>query len=166
MPDFSLIAKVTGGIVAGLFLAWVVWRIIRRRSRVTPVERARDDFLALRPRLQAAFFARAAASGRPRGLRWKQCDFDEQVFFVRDRGTQNLAALVGVTISFEAIPGGPMEDVPAVGNLRSATALFVHTPQGWRTEGRALFNMEPQDAIARPEWQLEAIPDDQQKEKP
>jgi hypothetical protein len=60
-----------------------------------------------------------------------------------------LYALNGATISFEAIEGGGMEDVEAVGNLRSATAVFVYRDGEWTTDGRVIFNLEPAEAIER-----------------
>ena len=59
-----------------------------------------------------------------------------------------LQAFVAVTISFEAIEGGPMEDVEAVGNLRAATAVFYFSGGAWHTDGRAIFNLNPTEAIA------------------
>jgi hypothetical protein len=52
-----------------------------------------------------------------------------------------------VTIAFEAVTGGPMEDVEAVGNLRAATAVFHFHDGRWHTEGRAMFNLNPTEAI-------------------
>ena len=46
------------------------------------------------------------------------------MIYVRDRQHGQIAALVGVTIQFEAVPGGDMEGLPAVGNLRNASAVF------------------------------------------
>ena len=66
----------------------------------------------------------------------------------RQRETGELCALVGVTISFEAIVGGGMEEVEAVGNLRSATAVFRVVDGRWQTDGRAIFNLNPIEAIA------------------
>ena len=40
-----------------------------------------------------------------------------------------------------------MEDVEAVGNLRSATAVFAHRRGAWTTEGRVVFNLEPNEAL-------------------
>ena len=64
-------------------------------------------------------------------------------------GHARLYALVAATISFEAIEGGGMEDVEAVGNLRSATAVFLHRDRQWTTDGRVIFNLEPAEALAR-----------------
>ena len=69
---------------------------------------------AQRERLEAKFFQLAAASGRPRGLEWTGCDFDDDVVYARDRRSGELCALVAVTIRFEAQEGGGMEDVEAV----------------------------------------------------
>ena len=69
--------------------------------------------------------------------------------FAVDDATGDLIALVAATVSFEAIEGGGMEDVEAVGNLRSATAVFMHRGAGWITDGRVIFNLEPPEALAK-----------------
>jgi hypothetical protein len=125
--------------------AWALLRVARRRRRAA----ARQKFLARRTEYERAFFAAASASGKPRGLRWKECRFDDGALFARDRATGEQIALVGVTISFEAIEGGDMEDVEAVGNLRCATAVFNHKGREWTTTGRAVFNLEPREVLDR-----------------
>jgi len=67
----------------------------------------------------------------------------------RDLATGELLGLVGVTIRFAAVPGGGMEDVEAVGNLRAATAVLSWTDYHWATAGRAIFNLEPHDVLER-----------------
>src|SRR6516164_5292337 len=42
-------------------------------------------FLQQREHLEAAFFAAACASGKPRGLRWKDCEWEDEVAFARER---------------------------------------------------------------------------------
>ena len=79
--------------------------------------------------------------------------------FARDRESGNMTALVSVTISFVAIEDGGMEDVEAVGNLRAATAVFFLKDQRWETLGRAIFNLEPTEAIQRFQHTLEQIRD-------
>ena len=56
-------------------------------------------------------------------------------------------ALVGVTISFEAIEGGDMEGLEAVGNLRNASAVFFYQDGQWQTGGRVIFNLNPDEAV-------------------
>jgi hypothetical protein len=112
------------------------------------MDRLRREFHTRRERLEMRFFEMAASSGKPRGLRWKSCEFADQVAYARDRQTGDLHALVSVTIAFEAIEGGEMEFVEAVGNLRYATAVFRHHRGTWCTDGRAIFNLNPAEAIA------------------
>ena len=126
------------GAVAGLF-----WR----RTRAPRIDRAKRDFHAQREQLEAKFLELAGASGKPRGLTWEECDFDNSVAYVRDRKTGQLSALVSVTIRFSAVEGGGMEDVEAVDNLRAATGVFQWKSDRWNTEGRALFNMNPLQAV-------------------
>jgi hypothetical protein len=124
------------------------FRPLRRLGREMIAARGREAFRLQRGRLEGRFFDAAAATGKPRGLRWKQCTFEPTLELVRERGTGALLALVPVTIAFEAIEGGPMEGVEAVGNLRSATAVFTYTRGHWETAGKAVFNMNPAETIA------------------
>jgi hypothetical protein len=139
----------------GLILLALVLRL-RRIPRPSAAE-LQKRFLQQREHLEAAFFAAAAASGKPRGLRWKDCEWENDVAFARERQTGRLTALVAVTISFEAIEGGEMEGVAAVGNLRSASAVFVFDTGRWRTTGRAIFNLSPAEAIEHLKGQYERL---------
>ncbi len=130
---------------------------LRARRERGEAERARRDFRRQREVLEARFFDLAAASGKPRGLRWVDCDWLDAVTFARDRKTGLLAAFVAVNISFEAIEGGDMEDVAAVGNIRDAAAVFHYQHGTWGTGGRALFNMNPADALERLQNQFEPV---------
>jgi hypothetical protein len=146
------------GVIASLLvIIAVVWRPIRNFRRQAQLARARKDFHRHRERLEAKFVELAAASGKPRGLRWTNCDFEDDVAYARDRRTRELAAFVGVTISFEAVEGGGMEEVEAVGNLRAATAVFRCANQRWYTDGRAVFNLNPTEAIAHFHDDLEIV---------
>ena len=108
------------------------------------VERARELFRLQRERLEAQFIKAAAATGKPRGLTWKDCQWEDVALFARDRENGQIAALVGVTIQFEAVAGSDMEGLPAVGNLRNASAVFFFNKGHWSTVGRAVFNMNPE----------------------
>jgi hypothetical protein len=127
---------------------YFVRRPLRRRRLAAEYAHARQDFHHKRERLEAKFFQLAGACGKPRGLRWTGCDFENDVAYARDRQTASLCAFVGVTISFEAVVGGGMEDVEAVSNLRAATAVFRYEQGRWGTDGRAIFNLNPTEAIA------------------
>ncbi len=141
---------IVGAFVLSLAVAaGLLWRPMRKAWSAPDLEKCQRDFHLQRERLEHRFFELAAASGKPRGLRWADCDFADDVTYARDRGLRGeLQAFVGVTIRFEAIEGGPMEDVEAVGNLRAATAVFRFDGTLWRTDGRAIFNLNPAEAIA------------------
>jgi hypothetical protein len=144
---------VIGTVAAGLVL-FLLWRV---GARAGSLERARTLFQAQRPQLEASFLAAAAASGKPRGLRWVGCEWEPGAEFARERATGRLAALVGVTIRFEAVEGSDMEGLAAVGNLRNASAVFFFHAGRWHTTGRAVFNLNPDEALAHFRNQYERL---------
>jgi hypothetical protein len=114
--------------------------------------RAQRLFFQQRRLLQEEFLLAATATGKPRGLRWKACDWgaDAAPAFARARGSGQIVAFVPVTIQFEAVEGSDMEGLPAVGNLRNASAVFAFFGRdGWRPTGRALFNLNPDEVLTR-----------------
>jgi hypothetical protein len=136
-------------------LAWLsspfrAWR--RRRN-----ERAIHAFRLQREQLELQFLRQAQALGKPRGLRWVDCDWLDTVTFGRDLKSGMLTAFAGINIRFEAIEGGDMEGLEAVGMVRDAAALFHYQRGRWGTGGRALFNMNPADALAHFKGQFEPI---------
>lgn len=137
------------GLVVLLGLAAVLYRPLRTRFREREANEAVARFRLQREQLEAKFFDLAGMQGKPRGLRWLNCDWQNEVTFARAIDTGLLTAFVAVNISFEAIEGGDMEDVDAVGTVRDAAALFHYQNGRWGTGGRALFNMNPHDALRR-----------------
>ena len=129
----------------------------RRRRQERTLAAARQLFHLRREWLEAKFVDLAQKSGRPRGLLWKDVEFENSESLARDRHSNQLQALVGVTIRFEAIPGGDMEHVEAVGNLRAATAVFRFDDGEWKTSGRAIFNLSPVEAIKHLSGELETV---------
>lgn len=144
-------------IIVFVVVAWLMWALLRPALFRRRIERARRQFARNRDVLEQAFFAAASTSGKPRGLNWTQCAFQPEVLLARDRANGDFLGLVGVTIGFEAIAGGDMEEVEAVGNLRAATALFTYGGGEWTTQGRAIFNLEPRDVVERYQDKLDAI---------
>jgi hypothetical protein len=136
---------------------WLVWALARPGLFARRVARASKAFARQRQRLEHEFVAAAAATGKPRGLAWKECGFQPGVVLARDRANGEFVGLVGVTISFEAIEGGGMEDVEAVGNLRAGTAVFNWNGREWTTQGRAVFNLEPREVVERYRDSLDPI---------
>jgi hypothetical protein len=141
----TVAALVALGLLAKPLLGW-----LQRRE----VVRAVAEFRRHRKVLEAKFFDLAGSLGKPRGLRWVRCDWQKDVTFARDVRTRLVTAFVGVEIAFEAIEGGDMEDVEAVSTIRDASAVFHYQAGQWGTGGKALFNMNPRDAITRLEGQF------------
>jgi hypothetical protein len=139
-----------------LVALWIS-RPLHTLGRAVQVERARELFMLQRERIEAEFLPAAAASGKPRGLHWKKCSFESHLELAREKETGRLVALVPVTIQFEAVEGSDMEGLPAVGNLRSASAVFFFQRGQWKTYGKAVFNLSPQEAIAHFHNQYERV---------
>jgi hypothetical protein len=123
------------------------WFLSRRVSPQAMLAHGRYRFQQERMRLELLFFQAASVSGKPRGLRWRECQWSDLIEWVRDKQTGQMLAFVGVTISFEAIEGGDMEGIEAVGNLRNASAVFHFQDGQWQTSGRAIFNLNPDEAL-------------------
>ncbi|MEM8945135.1 MAG: hypothetical protein AAGD11_08125 [Planctomycetota bacterium] len=140
-----------------VFVAQLLWRRWRTAQQAAKRKLATLEFEGLREGLQSEFLQAAAATGKPRGLRWKNCELHNGVLFATDRANDDLYALVATTVSFEAIEGGGMEDVEAVGNLRAATAIFIHRGGQWTTDGRVVFNLEPQQALEHYQESLQSL---------
>lgn len=135
--------------LSGLALGGI-WLAIRPQFRIHfATQTAKQEFLAKREQVQAAFFDQAAASGKPRGLRWVRCDWSEEILIARHRESAELAGFVELTIRFDAVPGGEMEDVEAVHNLRLATAIFHFRDGAWQSDGEAMFNHAAREAVGR-----------------
>jgi hypothetical protein len=143
--------KVAAFVLAGIILVWLARNWWQRRSRAQQYilfQRAVEEF----PRqadLTERFLIAANATGKPRGLRWTSCELQGQPIFATNEATNEIFGLSGATIGFEAIPGGDMEEVEAVGDIRYVTAIFQFRNGEWQTDGRAIFNLEPAQALAR-----------------
>ncbi len=159
MWDNWLVFVVAGGFLAGIFamIGVAFWPAWQKRRTAALLARGRASFHLRREWLEARFLPLAEQSGKPRGLRWSNCEFDDDVAFARDRRSGRPRALVAVTIAFEAIPGGGMEEVEAVGNLRAATVVFRLDGPEWETDGKACFNLSPAQTIDYYQNELETV---------
>lgn len=116
---------------------WFFQRRLRRLDR---------QFVIRQEELQRAWFEKASSSGRPRGLRWEGSQWLGARVLLRERQTGHWWMLSGVNLSFSAIPGGGMEEVAAVSQLKEGCAVFVWNGSGWEPSGRTLFNLDPAGA--------------------
>ncbi len=145
--------------LAGLGLSVSLHRGIQRRKARVVLDQRRLIFMKDRESLQQQYFEQVSTSGKPRGLEWVRCEFESEVIFARDRHHGQMRALVGVTIQFEAVEGGDMEEVEAVGNLRAGTAVFLNDGEQWFTDGRILYNLDPDQALEHFADELEVMVD-------
>ncbi len=157
MDAISQILIPAGVVVTLVALAALLRKPLRKWRQQQEAEQAMQAFRLQREQLEAKFFDLAGSRGVPRGLRWLECDWQNDVTFARDLGSGLLTAFVAVNIRFEALEGEDMEDVEAVSTLRDAAAVFHYQKGRWGTGGRSLFNMNPQDAIERLQGQFEPV---------
>lgn len=123
-----------------------------RRSRSGRLARARRDFHLQRERLEIRFLQLAAARQQPDAAElfdWDRCEFDDDVAYVRSRTTGELAALVGMTVA-RRDPDSPVADIAdLLGAMSTGTAIFRFDGKHWCTDGKALLNLNPAEAIRR-----------------
>lgn len=135
--------------LCGIAAIVVAVRGAGRNRRAANRVAAAESFRTSAEEFSREFCQVAGSLGKPRGLRWKSCDPAGPPLFVVESASRDLVALLPVEIRFEAIEGGDMEDVEAVGNIRIATAVFFRRQDGWLTDGRAVFNHSPEETLSR-----------------
>jgi acyl transferase domain-containing protein len=150
MVYVGIIAALLAVAAVGVALAWPPVRSALRDSRLTA---ARRDFHRHREWLEAKFLGKAVNRVSSDSPRWVDCDFDNDVAYVRNRMTGELAAFVAITIS--------IDDTEATGrtapSLRAGTAVFRFDRKHWDTEGLALLNLTPAEAIRFYQDDLEIV---------
>lgn len=148
---------VVGAVVVGLTALRVLPSALARR-RSARLSRAAAEFRLRREALEAKFFQLASSSGKPRGVTWSDVDFASDVTFARNRRTGQLAAFVAVAVRFEPLSEEAEDDRELIVYPRAATAFFYFTRHGWQTDGRAVFNLNPVEAIQHFQAEFERVP--------
>ncbi|MFM9961301.1 MAG: hypothetical protein ACKV2Q_08750 [Planctomycetaceae bacterium] len=160
MSSLQIVLLTLAVVVVLLVGAWITrkvlgpWRAARRHA---DTEQALQQFRLQREQLEAKFFDLARTSGKPRGLKWLDGDWQSDVTFARACDTGLLTAFVGVHIRFEAIAGSDMEGLAAVDTVRDAAAVFHFQSGRWSTAGRVLMNMNPAEAVTRLSGQFDPV---------
>lgn len=147
-------------VLVALALAAVAWKPLRNAWREKELARLRQNFHREREHLEARFFRKASESGKPRGLAWTNCDFGNDVTYARDKRSGSISAFVGMTVYFEAVAGGGMEEIEFVAAPRGATAVFRVDHGQWTTDGRAIMNLNPNEALRYFASELELVSHD------
>lgn len=135
---------------------WAYFPIRAAIERMRLAE-ARRNFHRQRERLEARFVQLGMSPSRPEAARWTDCDFEDEVAYARNRTTGELSAFVGVTIEMEDVGRHSTVGGDAVSNLRAATAVFRFDGKQWQTDGRAIFNLTPTEAIRHYHRDLELV---------
>jgi hypothetical protein len=148
---------ILAGAVAVLAVFVFVWRPARAASREARFAQARKDFHAQRERLEVKFIHLAAANAQSRALNWADCDFDDDVAYVRNRTSGELSAFVAITVGADEFDDASVGIGDLVGNLRAGTAVFRFDRDHWETDGRAILNLSPAEAIRFYQNDLEMV---------
>ena len=135
----------------------LIWRPLRAASGEARFARARRDFHTQRERLEVKFIHLAGAHGQSRTLHWADCDFDDDVAYVRNRKTGELSAFVALTVATDDLDAPPAGIGGLVGNLRAGTAVFRFDRTHWETDGRAILNLSPAEAVRFYQNDLEMV---------
>ena len=148
-------------VLAGAILAVMVWvwRPARAAAREAQFAQARRDFHAQRERLEVKFILLAAAHTAPSGPHWADCEFDDDVAYVRNRTTKEVAAFVAVKVAIDDGDDPPTNVSGIGGNLHAGTAVFRfdRSRSRWETDGRAILYLKPAEAIRFYQDDLEMI---------
>jgi hypothetical protein len=145
-----LVAAVVGSVL----LLWGPARMAAREARLT---RARKNFHRQRERLEARLIRLATAHCQAESPRWADCQFDDDVLYVRHRATGELSAFVGVTVAMEAVDGLPSSARSSLARHPDGTAVFRFDGKQWQTDGRVILNRSPSEAIRSCQSDLEIV---------
>jgi len=134
--------------IAVLVFAWIcLWRPMRAMSREVQFAKARKFFHVQRERLEAKFIHLASKRAKAVSPRCSDCTFADDVSYVRNRATGELSALVAIALAMEDPDSAASNNGDAVGNLQLGTAVFRFDRDHWETDGRAILNLSPSEAI-------------------
>ena len=67
--------------------------------------------------------------------------------YVRNRSTGELSAFVAVTVAMESLENAAHSASDLLSNLHAGTAVFRFDRDHWVTDGRAILNLSPSEAI-------------------
>jgi hypothetical protein len=154
----------TTGALAALMAVTAAWWPVRTASRETRLAQARRDFHWQRERLEAKFVRLASSKSSLNAQAWDDCEFDDDVAYVKNRNTGELSAFVALTVSINAHADAIFDRQGLISNLRAGTAIFRFDNTHWETDGRAILNLTPAEAIRVYRKHLEMVDQDAAKQ--
>ena len=119
--------------------------MIGRWIREYSDRRAKRAFDA--PAVLSRFRSEANRSDSPRGLIWRRVAAAGPATWVRESGRP--VALILIEIDFEPDDSGEMDDAPGLALTRAATLIVRSGRDGWVAEPKAIFNLSPEEVVAR-----------------
>ncbi|MGA2033991.1 MAG: hypothetical protein ABSG68_17220 [Thermoguttaceae bacterium] len=157
MPEFWW--WIVGSIAILPAVILLLWHPLRTTLRDGRLVQAKKNFHRERERLEAKFIRMAASQSKSDAPKWADCEFDDAVAYVRDRSTGELSAFVAVTVAMEGLSPVNSASSPAdlIGNLRAGTAVFRLDGAHWETDGRAILNYTPIQAIRLYQNDIEVV---------
>lgn len=149
MADWYILAT---AVFLGVVVGFLIWSPIRAAVRNARFADARREFHLRREWMEAKFIKRAAATAKSDTFRWVECEFDNDVSYVRNRSTGELAAFVAITVGLE-----DSEEHRRTDRYQAGTAVFRFLHHHWDTEGVALLNLTPSEAVRYYQDNLEIV---------
>jgi len=135
----------------------IVLRPLRAAWRQARFDQARREFHFQRERLEAKFVQLGLSSTQTNAPRWVDCTFDDDVAYARSRSTGELSAFVGVRLEMDFSPERDLVAGEGIGQFRAGTAVFRFHRSHWQTDGHAIFNLSPTEAIRFYQRDLEMV---------
>ncbi|MGQ9503845.1 MAG: hypothetical protein ACUVQG_02465 [Thermogutta sp.] len=126
-----------------ILAAATCWRTVLRLWRGVRFEKARALFHRERERLEARLVKQIAVPVVTGEMEWLDCEFDNQVTFLRDRRTGGLVALVGVMLGPETSWTVELDEQ----SRGYGVAIFRFDNNHWRAEPKIHMNATPDDII-------------------
>jgi hypothetical protein len=129
----------------GLIYFWApVWKSLREAK----FARIQREFHTRREWLEAKFVRLAASHAKPDSPRWEDCEFANDVSYVRHRLTGELSAFVAISVAMEDYPDAPhYSKGEVIGKMQLGTAVFRYAHGRWETDGRTILNLTPAEAV-------------------
>ncbi|MEJ5276803.1 MAG: hypothetical protein WHU94_12920 [Thermogemmata sp.] len=140
-------------------LVYFLFRWLPRLILAIRLEQAQESLRLQQQRLEEMVLRQGMASGKPRGLKWRRCQFQGEPLWLHEEEKGQVAVLVPVTVEFETHGETESWEGHPVEEPRRGVVLFFFRRGEWESAGRVLFNLTPQQAAEQlsPPWRIAPI---------
>lgn len=129
--------------LAGVIVAITLMRVVRRLQNRVAFEQARKQFHKQRERLEAKLVRQIAVPAVAGELEWMDCEFDDEILFLREKKGRGLAAVVAVTLGTESEWLTPASEEP----YRCGVAIFRFQNEKWDVDPKIYMNLGLDDVV-------------------